>query len=620
MEKDGKRRGPPHSKLKSSQRYTREAMTMPQAFRFLVLGACVLALAWILPGQAGNPPPQKKPADLRLRRPIALALADGDKTLLVANRESGTVALLDTAKLQVTAEVRCGEKLSDMAATRERALVVVTDEAAGEAVLLERRQGSLRELRRVKVGLSPVGVCVSDDGALAAVACLWPRRLAVLDLTAARKQGPALAPVLLDLPFAPRRLLPVPGGPRVIVADAFGGQLAVVNLRSRKVESVRRLLAHNIRGLALDRDGKSLLLTHQVLHAQGRTVPGDIVSGNVITNNAHKLSLAAVLDSLADFTRDDRLYALGDIERGAGDPAALAETPDGQLLVALAGVNEVALGRPEQATWTRLAVGQRPTALAVDAAGRRAYVANTFGDSVSVIDLRAPKVVAEVRLGPAAPELGPEERGEVLFYDARLSHDAWYSCHSCHPDGHSNGRLNDNFTDGSFGTPKRVLGLLGTRDTGPWAWDGRMKDLESQVRNSLRSTMQGPAPSAERVNDLAAFLRTVPPPPSLLKARGAVDAEALKRGRRVFARQKCATCHAPPAYTTPRTYDVGVHDELGQTHFNPPSLRGVSQAGPYFHDNRARTLEEVFTRHRHQLSGKLSEQEVRDLLHFLGSL
>src|SRR5581483_632524 len=103
-------------------------------------------------------------------------------------------------------------------------------------------------------------------------------------------------------------------------------------------------------------------------------------------------------------------------------------------------------------------------------------------------------------------------------------------------------------------------------------------------------------------------------------ARGTVDEEAFKRGRKVFSQQKCATCHAPPIYTSAKTFDVGIHDELGGKHFNPPSLRGVSQGGPYFHDNRAASLEEVFGRYRHQLSGALSSQELRDLLHFLGSL
>src|SRR5262249_33737013 len=162
----------------------------------------------------------------------------------------------------------------------------------------------------------------------------------------------------------------------------------------------------------------------------------------------------------------------------------------------------------------------------------------------------------------------------VLFHDAKLSFESWYSCQSCHPDGHTNGRLNDNFSDGTFGTPKRVLSLLGVKDTGPWAWNGKIADLHVQVRTSLRSTMQWPAPAEKDVRDITAFLGTLPPPPSVTQARWTIDAEAVRRGRKVFAGQKCATCHAPPTFTSLRSYDVGLRDEAGETKFNPPSLRG----------------------------------------------
>jgi YVTN family beta-propeller protein len=585
---------------------------MPKTIGVLLVGVALLVLPWMLRGQGGDSAPERSPAASRLHRPIALVLTDGDRRLLVANRDSGTVAVLDTQKLQIVAETRFGRRLADMAASGDRALVLLADEEAGEVILLAHHQGALRPLRRLPVEPGPVSVRVSDDGRLATVACLWPRRLMILDLAAGKT-------AVLDLPFAPRRQLLAPGSAKLIVADAFADQLAVVDLRRKAVESVRSLAGHNFRGLALDHRQSSLLLTHQMLHAQGRTTAGDIRNGSLLTNNVRKLLLASVLDASADALRGERLYTLGDVERGAGDPAAVAETSDGQVLVTLAGVNELAIGRPEQALWARLPVGRRPTALVVDAAARRAYVANTFGDSISVVDLQVAKVIAEVRLGPQ-PALRPQERGEMLFYDARLSHDAWFSCHSCHPDGHSNGRLNDNFTDGSFGTPKRVLSLLGVRDTGPWAWNGHVADLETQVRTSLTSTMQGPAPSAEQVRDLAAFLRTLPPPPSVLEARRALDPAALERGRRVFAREKCAACHTPPTYTSPRTYDVGLYDERGGSRFNPPSLRGLSQGGPYFHDNRARTLEEVFTRYRHRLTNPLSDAELADLMHFLRSL
>jgi mono/diheme cytochrome c family protein len=147
-----------------------------------------------------------------------------------------------------------------------------------------------------------------------------------------------------------------------------------------------------------------------------------------------------------------------------------------------------------------------------------------------------------------------------------------------------------------------------------------MAELETQVRQSIRSTMQGRRITDEQVQDLTAYLKSLTPPPAVAKVRGTTDADAIQRGQRVFERQKCATCHTAPTYTSQSAYDVGLHDEAGEKHFNPPSLRGVSQGGPYFHDNRADTLDEVFTHGRHKLTDQVSTEELRDLLHFLRSL
>ena len=40
-------------------------------------------------------------------------------------------------------------------------------------------------------------------------------------------------------------------------------------------------------------------------------------------------------------------------------------------------------------------------------------------------------------------------------------------------------------------------------------------------------------------------------------------------------------------FTLDRIANVKLKDEKGLTKFNPPSLRGVSQDGRYFHDSRA---------------------------------
>jgi cytochrome c peroxidase len=147
-----------------------------------------------------------------------------------------------------------------------------------------------------------------------------------------------------------------------------------------------------------------------------------------------------------------------------------------------------------------------------------------------------------------------------------------------------------------------------------------MPDLESQVRKSITTTMHGPKPSPKQVEAIAAFLRSLPPPPSSKQAGDKVDLAAVARGRDLFEQQACAGCHTPPAYTSRKTYDVGLQDEAGNKQFNPPSLRGVAHGGPFFHDNRAATLEDVFGRFRHQLKRDFTEQEVIDLVTFLRTI
>jgi DNA-binding beta-propeller fold protein YncE len=578
------------------------------------LFVALFALGWLLGGRAESPDPDKPEAKPRLREPVALALVDDGKLLFAANQHSGTVSIIDTKDLRLVGEAEVGRRLADLAATADGRRLLAVDEEAGELVLLGRRGTTLEVLHRVAVAAAPVSVQVAADGKQCFVASLWSRRLAVVDLTADK---PAVTHSVA-LPFPPRKQLFLGAG-KLVVADAFGGRLAVVDVGRGQVVAVHTVPGHNIRDLARDPGGKNLLLTQQVLGGRTQTTSDEIHWGNLITNNVRLLPLEGLLDPKADVLRGSRLLHLGEVGRGAGDPSGLAVTADGSIVVALSGVDEIAFGPQEAADRHRLKVGRRPTAVTLAADARRAYVAETFADAVGVVDLRERKVQAELSLG-APPELSLAERGERLFHDARLSHEGWFSCQSCHTDGHTNGQLNDNLGDDSYGAPKRVLSLLGVKDTGPWAWNGKVPELAKQIRKSMLTTMRGPEPAAEQVEAIEAFLRTLPPAPPLHRPATPEEEAMVRRGREVFQRQDCARCHTPPTYTSAKAYSVGLVDEVGNTHFNPPSLRGVGQGGPYFHDNRAATLEEVFTRHSHQVQGKLSETELADLLAFLRSL
>jgi cytochrome c peroxidase len=208
------------------------------------------------------------------------------------------------------------------------------------------------------------------------------------------------------------------------------------------------------------------------------------------------------------------------------------------------------------------------------------------------------------------------ERGRRLFFDARLSHDRWLSCHSCHTDASTGGLLADTLGDGTFGTPKRIPGLFGVGATAPWAWDGSVERLEDQVRKSIVSTMQGDPPTDEQVADLTAFLRSLPPPDPAGRSSGA----ASERGRAVFEARKCDRCHAPPEYTSPGLFDVGLADEAGRRAFNPPSLRGVGSLAPLLHDGRAASLTDLFGRLGHPRNAVLASPALDDLVAFLRGL
>ena len=558
-----------------------------------------------------------------------MALLDGGRVLCVANARSGGLSLIDVKSLRVTGEVDVGGRPSDVAALPDGRRLLVTDEKRHQLLAFQYEDGELHELARVTLSRYPVSLVVSADGARCCVASLWSRALSIIDLSAlsdAGLSGKASHSKLrvfwtVRLPFPPREQLFLPGDDHLLVADAFAGALALIDVRTGKVEQSHTLPAHNIRGLALSADRRSVLVSHQFLNSLAATSQDHIHWGLLVTNAVRSLPVERLLDPKADLRGESQFIPLGGVGNGAADPSGVAALEGGGMVVALSGVGEIIIRPGDGSRATRVQVGRRPTAVLSAAGGSRVYVANTLSDSISVVDTREARVVREIALG-AMPELSPRDRGERMFYNAGLSHDRWLSCHSCHTDGHSTGQLADTLGDGSYGAPKRILSLLGTADAGPWGWNGSVKTLHDQIHNTVRNTMHGKPINDGQARDLVAFLHSLPSAPPIEPVASTPESRASRRrGDELFAKLGCRECHVPPlTYTTHGAFDVGLTDEKGNKKFNPPSLRGVSQRAGYFHDKRARTLEEVFTTHAHQLDRQLSEKELADLLRFLRGL
>jgi DNA-binding beta-propeller fold protein YncE/cytochrome c553 len=594
-------------------------------FRWKRLSFVLGMLAGIisLPGAPAHVAAQSLHEQACFRHPVAVVASDHPDQVLVANRRSGTVSLVDVAAGKVLRETAVGQQLSDMVHLPGTSWVAVTDEKQHQLILLDWK--SLEVIQRIPVSPYPVSVIADRTGSWCYVTSLWSRRLSVVRLPR-EEIASSQVTQLFDMPFAPREQLLVRDDSTLIVADSFAANLAILDtgLPSDGVVKLvgrRSFPGHNIRGLDVSADSTMLLVAHQMLNELAHTVRNDVHWGLLMSNDLRWLRLDNILDGGADIYAGAHMHPLGEAGSATGDPSALQVGPSGAVVVALGGVGEIALGKEDDFSLRRVKVGRRPTALLFQEDQQQVLVVNTFDDSLSVVDLESYEEVKRISLGPAG-ELTDVIRGERLFFDASVSHDGWMSCNSCHTDGHTNGMLNDNFSDKSFGAPKRVLSLLGRANTAPFAWNAGSPDLATQIRRSAENTMQSDEPLSEKkVAQLVAFLKTLPSPPPVDQLRGQADPVLIARGKKVFASNNCVRCHAPPMYTTPGTYDVGLRDKQGNVQFNPPPLVGVGQRSPYLHDGSAKRLGDVFLPLGHPGEESSWDAEtVKALVAFLRSL
>src|SRR5439155_12472769 len=164
--------------------------------------------------------------------------------------------------------------------------------------------------------------------------------------------------------------------------------------------------------------------------------------------------------------------------------------------------------------YRRVPRGGRPTGLTFAPDGRTLYVANYLADAIQVVDAETAQLSRTIPLG-GPKTLSLARRGEILFHDAGRSFNQWYSCHTCHSDGHTNGLDFDTLNDGRqdlstfhLRSRKKVPTLRRVTHTKPWTWHGWQTSLVDAIVESFTKSMQGPKPAPEEVKALVAFLDT----------------------------------------------------------------------------------------------------------------
>ncbi|RUL87914.1 hypothetical protein TsocGM_10195 [Tautonia sociabilis] len=578
------------------------------------------------------------------RSPVALALSADGTRLLTANQTANSVSLVDPKAGMVLDEIPTGEKPCAVALSADGRRGAVAHWFGYDLAILAVGDEGLQVVSRVAVGPEPRGVAMTPDGSTAYVTVGVANEVVRVDLDRAEITG------RVAVGREPRGLALSPDGDRLLVGNNRSAEMTIVRTADLTVERTIPIRGGaNFRQVAIDPTGEFGYVANMENRGLA-TTDRNIDLGWVLGQRLTRVPLASAEDDYATQSLDPQGQAVGDVH-------GLALSPDGRFIaIAAGGTHEVLLLRTDRGRlpwrtggardlihfsllggdgrFRRVPVGGRPTELAFSPDGTTLYAANYFENAVQVIDAEAGTLVGAIDLG-GPQELSLARRGEMLFHDATRSFNQWYSCNTCHSEGHLNGEQWDTMNDGwhhfsnisSIESKKDVPTLRGVTRTGPWTWHGWQSSLEDAMVESFTKSMQGKPPTNEEVQAVIAFLETLERPRNPFVGPDGSISEAAERGRVVFSSPKaaCDTCHSGPEFTDGEIHLVGLEDRRDvYKGYNPPTLVGVYDHDPYLHDGRARTLRDVLTGdHAPDLVtglGELTEQELSDLIEYLKTL
>lgn len=583
------------------------------------------------------------PANQLDRSPVSLAVFAEGKRLLTANQTSGSVSLVDVSKRQVLHEIPTGNKPAGIAVTPDGKMAIVTHWYGYDAAIIKIKGESLELIGRVEVGPEPRGIAISSDGKSAYIAVGVANEIVRLSIPEQKVTG------RVQVGREPRSVAITPDGKTLVASNARGQGFSVIDLE--KFEKVRDLniAGDNLRQVAISPDGR-YAYTANMKNRGFATTKNNIDIGWVLGQRVTRSLISGEdEESYETISLDPQGDAVGDVY-------GVAITGDGKYVaVSASGTHEIILIRQDLETlpWRRngsrdlmaaelirdkkrlrrVVIGGRPMEVQFGPDNKTLFVANYLGNSVQMVDADTGKLTHEISLGgPEKPGLARE--GEALFFDAEWSFNKWYSCGTCHSDGHTNGIDFDTMNDGwhDFSTRhersrKKVPTMRRVVHTAPWTWHGWQKSLDEAMIESFTKSMQGNEPNSDQVKAIVAYISSLDFPPNPYLNKDGSLTEASQRGKKVFesAKAACNTCHSGPEFTDGKVHDVGL-DEPGTRYFghNPPSLRGAYDKDPYLHDGRAKTLKDALKGAHSPENvtglGELTDQELDDLVEYVKSL
>jgi YVTN family beta-propeller protein len=602
------------------------------------------------------------------RSSSAIAVTANGQLVLAVNPDSNSLSIVDATTRTKLAEIPVGLDPRTVAVDDKGERAYVANRGSDTVSVVDLSTWTV--IADVPLGDRPYGVVVSPSGDHLYVAEQGADRLTILDTTTFEIVD---AIATLDRPSG---LALSDDGHTLYVTHLLTNTITIITVRPRLVylplilkgskSKVRSRMWDSLRGRALDFGHRTLDLGLIPLWSDSNLVQSIVLSPDsrrayVPHTRSNTSNRALTFDStvfptvsLVDLTTQQHLvgqqFDLGTLDPpGVGLPFDAAVTPNGQeLWVVNAASNDITVvDLTSRQLAAHIEVGDNPRGIVLSPEGSTVYVNNTLAGTVSVIDTTAYTVTTVITVTdiPLPPVL---LNGKRLFHssdDPRMSRAQWISCNTCHFEGEHDGRT----WFFGFAGPRNTTSLLGMIQTYPLRWSGEWNesaDSEFATRREnfgsglidgeMNCSLSPPdcvnhPPNQGRSYDLdclAAFIDSLQMPLSPAHAHGEPLTEAEQRGQAIFNRPDtgCATCHPPPLYTDKQKHDVGTAtpDERIGPEFDTPTLRGLYDSAPYFHDGSAATLYEALTRPspggEHDVSALLSEAEIQDLIAFLMAL
>jgi YVTN family beta-propeller protein len=567
--------------------------------------------------------------------------------LLVANADNGSVTVIDAVANKALREIAIGDKPEGVAWIGNGPLAAVTVYNEDIVAFVDTEVGKVVE--KLRVSDEPYGIVITKNGSRAYVTHEYPGAVSEIDLGKRKVIREMKAGEMV------RGLALSPDEKRLYVTEFYTGVLIALDRETGAVVDrwtgqtsdnlCRNVVVHPRRPKAYLSHIRSKI---EVVDGSGSIFPQLSVC-DLVSPNGRKRRTSFGMDTY------NGVYVVT-------NPWEAALSPDGKRLYTIyAGTNDMNVSEIVDDDYKEIKrigfavhIGQNPRAVRVSPDGNKVYIANALDFDVTVHDAESMNRLARIKV--CEPPKSPEwVRGKILFSTANrpLTSRRWIACSSCHPDGHSDGRVWQN-PEGLRKTPP----FMGLAHTHPLHWSAdrdEVQDFEYTIRGRL---MQGPglvrgsikrrigfeavelnedlAGRSKDLDDLAVYSNSFDftlsphiPAPRKLSA-------AAERGQKLFASEAlgCAKCHSGPYYSDStlkkpfNLHDVGTgtddpSEKMGPK-YDTPTLLGVYRTAPYLHHGKAKTLRDVLTTcnqgDRHGKTSHLKLQEIDALVEFLKSL